>query len=162
MGLTRVLLLLAPLTFATITPNDQAPVNNGPDSLSQLFRHMMSDPSRRTPVLESKQDYLQTLAVGIVGQLQERYPELGPVHLDEILEMKLDETMATMESIEKFGSPYAITFHLKNDVPCRTVVNVHHTIDETTFEMDRQTTIGSTTCRGSKPEGNYEHQSSPM
>ena len=119
MGLTRVLLLLAPLTCATITPNggDNEPVNNepvynGPDSLSQLFGRVIHDvsiiqlllswfifeiqPRRRTKVVESKMDYLQSLALGIMDQLQTRHPELGPVKIDEVLEMKMDETLATL------------------------------------------------------------------
>lgn len=51
MELTRVLLLLAPLTCATITANDNnepvndEPVATGPDSLKQLFRRVFNDVS---------------------------------------------------------------------------------------------------------------------
>ena len=68
------------------------------------------------------------------------------------------------ESIDKYGKPYAITYTLQNGVPCRTVAFVHHTIDQTLLEMDRQTMIGPTTCRGSKPDqqNNDQPSASPM
>ena len=34
--------------------------------------------------------------MGIMDQLQVRHPELGPVKIDEVLEMKMDETLATL------------------------------------------------------------------
>ena len=54
-----------------------------------------------------------------------------------------------------------MTYTLQNDIPCRTVPFVHQTIDQSTFEMDRQTMIGPTTCRGSKPDqqNNYDQPS---